>query len=196
MDRLAGAASDAATDPDSKRTPKELIEAYGYNYEEHSVTTDDYYVLQMWRVNKGSTSMMKKPVFLQHGLFSDGTTWILNKGDSLAFKLADAGFDVWIGNNRGELYSRKNKYISETDEPEKFYDYSFYELGKYDAPAQVDYVRWKTWWRKITYIGHSQGTSQMFSALSMNHGYLQSKLDLFIACAPIINLKNSPNTMM
>jgi len=36
----------------------------------------------------------------------------------------------------------------------------------------------------------------MFSALAFNHGDLNSKLDLFIACAPIINLRNSPNTMM
>jgi len=36
----------------------------------------------------------------------------------------------------------------------------------------------------------------MFSALSFNHGNLRDKIDLFIACAPIIILRNSPNTMM
>jgi len=36
----------------------------------------------------------------------------------------------------------------------------------------------------------------MFSALSYNHGDLQDKLNLFIACAPIINLANSPNSLM
>jgi len=36
----------------------------------------------------------------------------------------------------------------------------------------------------------------MFSALSFNHGNLNDKLDVFVACAPIINLRNSPNTMM
>lgn len=36
----------------------------------------------------------------------------------------------------------------------------------------------------------------MFSALSFNHGDLQNKLDVFIACAPIINLTHSTNGMM
>jgi hypothetical protein len=36
----------------------------------------------------------------------------------------------------------------------------------------------------------------MFSALSANHGDLQDKLNLFIALAPIINVANSPNSVM
>jgi hypothetical protein len=36
----------------------------------------------------------------------------------------------------------------------------------------------------------------MFSALAYNHGELKDKLNLFVALAPIINLRNSPNTMI
>lgn len=36
----------------------------------------------------------------------------------------------------------------------------------------------------------------MFTALSYNFGELQDKLNLFVALAPIINLANSPNSMM
>lgn len=36
----------------------------------------------------------------------------------------------------------------------------------------------------------------MFTALSYNFGDLQDKLDIFIACAPIVNLQHSPNKMM
>lgn len=37
----------------------------------------------------------------------------------------------------------------------------------------------------LTYIGYSQGTTQMFSALAENHGDLQNKINLFIALAPV-----------
>lgn len=57
-------------------------------------------------------------------------------------------------------------------------------------------VREVTGYDKISYIGHSQGTSQMFSALAYNHGDLKDKLNLFVALAPIINLANSPNSLM
>jgi lysosomal acid lipase/cholesteryl ester hydrolase len=77
-----------------------------------------------------------------------------------------------MGNNRGNKYSRKNSRISPEKDYAEFFDYSFFELGKYDAPTQIDYVRKETKTDRISYVGHSQGTSQMFSALSYNHGDL------------------------
>ena len=70
----------------------------------------------------------------------------------------------------------------------EFYDYSFYELGKYDAPTQIDFVLKETGKEKLSYVGHSMGTSQMFSALAEGHGDLKDKLHNFVAIAPIINL--------
>jgi lysosomal acid lipase/cholesteryl ester hydrolase len=127
-------------------------------------------------------------VFLQHGLFSSSETWCVRGKESFAYQLAEAGYDVWLGNNRGTRYSRKNKYINPDDDTAKFFDYSFYELGEFDAPAQIDFVLKKTGKSKLAYIGHSQGTSQMFAALSYNFGNLQNKLNSFTALAPIVHL--------
>ena len=51
--------------------------------------------------------------------------------NSVAILLAKAGYDVWIGNNRG------NKYTYKEGDRE---DYSFIELGKYDLPVLLDIV--------------------------------------------------------
>jgi hypothetical protein len=151
--------------PDATQTVPEIIKAKGFGYEDFEVTTKDGYELTVMHV-KGKKG--GPVVFLMHGLFSSAETWILNGDNSVAFLLANAGFDVWMGNNRGSLYSRKNDHIDPDTNPKVFINYSFYESGLYDAPKMIDLVLLKTGKQKLAWIGHSQGTSQMFSALSEN----------------------------
>ena len=82
--------------------------------------------------------------FFQHGLFSSADTWIARGPLSPAVRTAKAGYDVWLGNNRGTKYARNHNSLSATSDYKKFFDYSFFELGKYDAPAQIDFVRHRT----------------------------------------------------
>lgn len=61
-------------------------------------------------------------------------------------------------------------------------------MGKYDLPAQIEYVLKYTKNEKLTYIGHSQGCTQALIGFSINPK-LQSKINLFIALAPVATLK-------
>jgi pimeloyl-ACP methyl ester carboxylesterase len=103
----------------------------------------------------------------------------------------DAGFDVWVANSRGTVYSRGHTKLSQADK--EYYNYSFYEMGKYDTPGMIDYILEHTGEKKLSYIAHSQGTTQMFSALSENHGQLNDKVNLFIALSPVVFLQQTKN---
>lgn len=59
-----------------------------------------------------------------------------------------------MGNNRGTTYSREHVSL-DPDRDRKYWQFSFPELGDFDAPAQIDFVREKTGVEKVTYIGHS-----------------------------------------
>jgi len=146
-------------DPDATNSFEQLAAENGFSTQSYEVTTKDFYVLKMFRIAKKGVAPTKPPVMVQHGLFSDATTWVVNEEQSPAFQLAALGYDVWLGNNRGNIYSRKNTAVNPDKDPSKFFDYSFYNLGQYDVPAQVDFVRESTGYDKISYIGHSQGTS-------------------------------------
>jgi pimeloyl-ACP methyl ester carboxylesterase len=63
-------------------------------------------------------------------------------------------------------------------------------MGKYDAPTQVDFVRSKTGNQKVAWIGHSQGTTQMFYAIANNEAFWKERLSIFVALAPVTKLDN------
>ena len=56
----------------------------------------------------------------------------------VAFIFADAGFDVWMGNFRGNTYSgyKINSKLSKN----RFWDFSWDEMALEDLPAMIDYA--------------------------------------------------------
>jgi len=128
--------------PNVYRSIQEIVENEGFNFENHTVTTDDGYILEMHRIFSNLTSVLPpdatRPVlFMQHGLMATSETWTVNGNETSAFHFARDGYDVWLGNNRESRYSRKHLEL-DPDDPEdaqEFFDFSFYEMGKYDAPA-------------------------------------------------------------
>ncbi|KAK6946047.1 AB-hydrolase lipase domain [Dillenia turbinata] len=144
-----------------------LIEPSGYPCTEHTVETDDGYVLGLQRVssrNVGLRTELGPPVLLQHGLFMAGDAWFLDTSEqSLGFILADHGFDVWVGNVRGTRWSYGHKSLSEKDK--EFWDWSWQELALYDLTAMIDHV-YSTSRSKVLIVGHSQGTIMSLAALA------------------------------
>lgn len=77
---------------------------------------------------------------------------------SLALFLWRAGYDVWISNQRGTLFSRKHKKLQISDRT--YWDFSFHEIGIYDISAQIKHIHSLTKHsNKIVFIGHSLGTT-------------------------------------
>lgn len=93
------------------------------------VTTDDFYDLKLFRLTKpGKTP--GPPILLQHGLFENAEKFVQTGRRSIAFQFLESGFDVWVGNNRGNIYSRKSEKISDPFKNENaFFNYSFFEMG-------------------------------------------------------------------
>jgi len=156
----------SAADDDAFKSVKQICKENGYAVEEHKVTTSDGYILTLFRIpgrlSEEKPYPKKAVVLLQHGLEGDAAQWMLNSPDnSSAFNLADAGYDVWMGNNRGCRYSVEHRTLDPADPVDKpvFWDFSFEEMGLYDQPAQIDYILALTGQQKLTYVGHSEGTT-------------------------------------
>ena len=126
-----------------------------------------------------------KPILLQHGYQNAASTWLINSrgklnpdgkyiefdeegnpldrptGNTLGFVLASSGYDVWLPNYRGNIYSLNhtkfdpNKgndnlklnikfetlvFISDKE----FWSFSMDEMISYDLPAIIKYIQDKT----------------------------------------------------
>lgn len=103
------------------------------------------------------------------------------------------GYDIWIGNARGNYYSRNHTKLNPDDE--QFWKFSWHQIGYFDVlrnffhyitidgtesfifdfqlqvPAMLDYVLMKTGQSQLIYVGHSQGVTIAFVMLSERPEY-------------------------
>lgn len=162
----------------------QLSSKYGYVSEEHNVITEDGYILSMFRIHGRNCKRLRHPpVILMHGLLQSSDSW-LDAGPhaGLAYLLSDACYDLWVGNQRGNYYGRRHKTLN-PDKDEKFWEFSVDEIGFYDIPATIEYVLKKTGFKKVNYIGYSQGSGSFFIMCSERPGFCD-KVKLFIGLAP------------
>ncbi|KAL6431836.1 hypothetical protein ACFW04_007361 [Cataglyphis niger] len=159
----------------------EMIRKAGYPAEAHVITTEDGYILTLHRIPGGNDSL---PVLLQHGLLCTSTDWvILGKGKALAYLLADQGYDVWLGNFRGNTYSRAHISLSPSDL--KFWNFSFHEIGMYDLPAMITFITNMRSQPLHTYIGHSMGTTT-FYIMASERPEIARMVEMMISFAPAV----------
>ncbi|XP_016316899.1 gastric triacylglycerol lipase [Sinocyclocheilus anshuiensis] len=187
-------------DPEVNMNISEIIRHWGYPAEEFEVVTEDEYILSINRIPHGVKNKdgqeAKPVVFLQHGLLAAGSNWVTNlPNTSLGFLLADAGFDVWIGNSRGNTWSRKHASLD--PKQKEYWQFSHDELAKKDLPAVINFITKTTGQEQIFYVGHSQGTTIAFIAFS-TMPELASKIKMFFALAPVatVGLTKSPMTKL
>jgi len=99
---------------------------------------------------------------MQHGLEGDASNWVINEPSlAPALSLAESGYDVWMGNNRGNRYSLGHVSLNATDPVDEpnYWSFSYEEMGLYDLPAEIDFILEKTQQKQLSYVGHSEGTT-------------------------------------
>ncbi|XP_047027063.1 lipase 3-like [Helicoverpa zea] len=187
---------------DARLDVPDLIRKYRYPVEVHNVTTQDGYILQMHRIPHGrdanNVPNRKKPVvFIMHGLLSSSADFvIMGPGSALAYILAEEGFDVWMGNARGNYYSRRHTSLNpDALLSTRYWRFSWDEIGNIDLPTMIDYALDVSGEERLHYVGHSQGTTAFFVMGSMQPAYNQKVISMH-ALAPVAYMANNRNLLL
>ncbi|XP_050023979.2 lipase 3-like [Dermacentor andersoni] len=186
-------------DPDAERNVTEIIADKGYLVQEFVVTTRDGYVLPLQRIPYGRDELRssssspprrfqpRPPVILMHALLFSSSVWVVNGPEQgLPYVLADAGFDVWLGNMRGNSQSG---HVNYTWYQKEMWDFSLDEISEFDVADTIDFVLNVTGHNKTLFVGHSLGAATLLGLLSEKPEY-NNKILLFSAMAPAIRLHN------
>ena len=161
--------------------------SYGsYDWEPYTVITEDGWFLSLFHITgvKGESRPSedfkdKPPILLMHG--GGGSAMGEVEGGTPG-GLAERGYDVWVGNNRGARYSDKNRRDGEWSEKERM-NWSWAEMGIYDVPAFIDKVLEVTGKPKVTLIGYSMGTAQIYYGLAKKQDYFAERVNRYVAQA-------------
>lgn len=161
----------------------QLISKYGYPVEEHKVKTEDGYIVTMIRIpSEGPV------VFVMHGLLGCSDDFVTAGTQSgIAYLLADEGYDVWLGNARGNKHSRTHETLDPSTH--QFWDFSWDEIGRYDLPAKIDHILEVRNQTQLIYVGHSQGSTTFFVMASELQEY-HDKISLMVALTAPTALPN------
>ncbi|CAH2084568.1 unnamed protein product [Euphydryas editha] len=169
----------------------QLVTKYGYEIEEHTVTTEDGYILNIHRMPSRN---LTKVILLMHGILDSSDSWVLQgPNNALAYSLVEEGFDVWMGNARGNKYSSSHTILNDTQT--QFWKFSWEEIGIYDLPAMIDYILNITKTNNLHYVGYSQGTTVFYVMNSLKPEY-NGKIKTMFSLAPVAWMSNAKSPII
>ncbi|KAJ3411075.1 hypothetical protein HDV05_002774 [Chytridiales sp. JEL 0842] len=180
---------------------RDLVQRWDYPFEEHHAPVEHGQVhITLHRIphpplkpnstphTTTSTPQKRPPILIWHGLGLSSNIWVCcphSPASNFAFYLVNAGFDVWMGNTRGNGYTPIPCYTTHHKKPLGPID----EMAYYDIPGCVEYILRETGFEKMSYVGYSQGTTGVLGGLSLSEE-LNDKLEHVICLAPALRPKS------
>ena len=140
-------------------TVDEIIGGYGFAIERHDVTTEDGYILSLWRLTRPDQSeepTSRPIVLISHSILYAGEHYLMHGPDlSPAIYFYNLGYDVFLNNLRGSTYSRRHQTLNpDTDREFWAINYSSYEI---DQRANIQYILDLTEQEQLFVVAHALG---------------------------------------
>lgn len=169
-----------------------IATGFGYPFEEHFVTTSDGYILRLYRIPYGRhdepPASPSPPFLFVNAVAGNSITWMIRGPDlSPAFYFANRGYDVWMLNSRGSLFSRNHTTL-DPDSDHEFWDFNMVGLAD-DLRPCYEYILGLTGYQNLVHIGATFGATHSLIAFA-NDPYFQEHVSAVILCATMGEMRD------
>ena len=96
----------------------------------------------------------------------------------------DAGYDVWLGNTRGNKYSERHDTLDPLNDYQYWHDAYPDKSAQYDVPAFIEKAVAVSNVENLTVVAHSVATRNMIYNLVEKGTYFSSRINHLILLAP------------
>lgn len=95
--------------------------------------------------------------------------------------LADSNYDVWLGNFRGSVYSRRHLSLNSNID-RAYWNFSFHEHGVHDIRTFTNHI-YDVTKQKVIYVGYSLGTTAalVYSSTYPDEAYSNTRIQVQMA---------------
>lgn len=213
---------------------QDIIKRSKFEYENHYVVSNDNYITQLCRIINplaDRRQLKQPPVMLMHGGLISPTAYVWGSSAqhhpeeyprgpnskpftsfnrSLAFVLANNGYDVWLVGIRGAdkqnqehrnlsgpksidqiiKHKRKKSFLRQQKEAERYWMFTMDDEIEFELPRQIDKVMNVTGSNKVNLFTYSQSTQMSLALVSQNLDYAK-KVHSLISMAPVLNDKGT-----
>ena len=124
----------------------------------------------------------RPPIYFTHSLGSSAQVFsFLTPDKSPAFYFANLGYDVWINNMRGNVYSRRHQNLDPETDPE-YWDFDLIDSIE-DHRANIQYILDHTGYAQVHNFAFSLGGVTLSIALSVDPEWFGQRLTSFTMIA-------------
>ncbi|CAI2371011.1 unnamed protein product [Moneuplotes crassus] len=178
-------------DYDWKYSLEQLCQLYGYEYEEHHVTTQDGYILLLQRIRGplGQDNSNREPLYFSDDISQDeGYFFLVGPDESPGYRLIDAGYDGWFLHPRGDEMSRRHVEQANGRYDPGSYEYWDFDLNDMalDHLAAIEYINQLTGYPQIHIYGYSSGGISVGFAFALYPEFMNQRVrDVHYAAVPM-----------
>jgi hypothetical protein len=156
----------------------DIVQEYGFAIERHDVTTEDGYILSLWRLRRSDQNQITagRPIlYMSHSSWYSPEHFLMHGPDlSPAIYFYNLGYDVFMNNLRGSTYSRRHISLDpDTDREFWAINFNHFEM---DQRANIQYILDMTQQEQLFVLAHAVGGTAMITGMSFYPEWYQQRV--------------------